>query len=65
MQHGEHLFIKHDGEYEILAVRLVYKFHYLATTFCVVVEDDGVLKPDERLVITADYDLYTLIQSRL
>jgi hypothetical protein len=61
MQHGEHLFIKRYGEYEIFAVRLVYKSHYLATTFCVVVEDDGVLKLDEKPVITADYDLYTLI----
>lgn len=44
-QHGERLFIKRDGGYEILAVRLAYRLHVMATMTHVTVEDDGVLTP--------------------
>lgn len=66
-QHGERLFIKRDGEYEVLAVRLAYRLHVMATMTHVVAENDGVLHPNtsgERSLIIADYDLYIPIQSR-
>lgn len=36
-QHGERLFIKRDGEYEILSIRLAYRIHCMAkmTESCV------------------------------
>ena len=37
-QHGERLFIKRDGEYEVLAVRLAYRLHVMATMTHVVTE---------------------------
>ena len=67
IQHGERLFIMRDGEYEILTVRLAYKFHHLATMTHVVIPDDGVLKPDGSLMNTkqvTDYDSYVPIKSR-
>ena len=30
-QHGERLFIKRDGEYEVLSIRLAYRIHCMAT----------------------------------
>lgn len=67
IQHGERLFIMRDGEYEILTVRLAYKFHYLATMTHVVVQDDGVLSPDGSLMNTGRIiacDSYAPIKSR-
>ncbi|MGS0705044.1 hypothetical protein ACVBEE_00525 [Acinetobacter sp. ANC 3781] len=67
IQHGERLFIQRDGEYEILTVRLAYKFHHLATMTHVVIPDDGVLKPDGSLMNTGRIiacDSYAPIKSR-
>ena len=66
IQHGERLFIMRDGEYEILTVRLAYKFHYLAAMTPVVVRDDGVLNPDGSLMNrghVVDHDSYVPIKS--
>ena len=30
-QHGERLFIKRDGEYEVLSIRLAYRIHCMST----------------------------------
>lgn len=67
-QHGERLFIQRDGEYEILTVRLAYRFHCMATMTHVLVRDDGVLNPDGSLMNTGqvvDCDLYIPIKSKL
>ena len=37
-QHGERLFIRRDGEYEILAIRLAYRIHCMAVMTCIVVD---------------------------
>ena len=49
-QHGERLFIMRDGEYEILAIRLAYRIHCMAVMTCIVVDGDGVLRPDGSLL---------------
>lgn len=49
-QHGERLFIRRDGEYEILAIRLAYRIHCMAVVTCIVVDGDGVLRPDGSLL---------------
>lgn len=49
-QHGERLFIRRDGEYEILAIRLAYRIHCMAMMTCLVVDGDGVLRPDGTLL---------------
>lgn len=49
-QHGERLFIKRDGEYEVLSIRLAYRIHCMAVMTCIVVDGDGVLRPDGSLL---------------
>lgn len=65
--YGERLFIMRDGEYEVLAVRLAHRIHRMATMTHMVIEGDGVLKPDGSLLnkgLIVASDSYTPIKSR-